>query len=80
MLTTDDLVASDDVFFAATGITDGEIMAGVRYRKGIATTNSLVMRARVGHDPQRSTASTGWGSCAPTARSTSTATDHPAPP
>ena len=38
MLTTDDLVASDDAFFAATGITDGELMAGVRYRAGGATT------------------------------------------
>ncbi|HLJ99600.1 MAG TPA: class II fructose-bisphosphatase [Streptosporangiaceae bacterium] len=48
VLTTDDLVASDDVFFAATGITDGELMAGVRYRPGGATTDSLVMRARSG--------------------------------
>jgi fructose-1,6-bisphosphatase II len=48
VLTTDDLVASDDVFFAATGITDGELMAGVRYRAGGATPESLVMRARSG--------------------------------
>jgi fructose-1,6-bisphosphatase II len=48
VLTTDDLVSSDDVFFAATGITDGELMAGVRYRAGGATTHSLVMRARSG--------------------------------
>ncbi len=48
VLTTDDLVASDDVFFAATGITDGELMAGVRYRGGGATTHSLVMRSRSG--------------------------------
>ena len=48
VLTTDDLVASDDVFFAATGITDGELMAGVRYRPGGANTHSLVMRARSG--------------------------------
>jgi fructose-1,6-bisphosphatase II len=48
VLTTEDLVASDDVFFAATGITDGELMAGVRYRAGGATTHSLVMRARSG--------------------------------
>ncbi|GAA3442214.1 class II fructose-bisphosphatase [Planomonospora venezuelensis] len=47
-LTTDDLVRSDDVFFAATGITDGEIMQGVRYRGGHAVTNSLVMRGRSG--------------------------------
>src|SRR5215468_12660201 len=48
VLTTDDLVSSDDAFFAATGITDGELMAGVRYRSGGATTQSLVMRARSG--------------------------------
>jgi fructose-1,6-bisphosphatase II len=48
VLTTDDLVTSDDAFFAATGITDGELMAGVRYRAGGATTHSLVMRARSG--------------------------------
>jgi fructose-1,6-bisphosphatase II len=48
VLTTDDLVASEDVFFAATGITDGELLAGVRYRAGGATTQSLVMRARSG--------------------------------
>ncbi len=47
-LTTDDLVRSDDVFFAATGITDGELMQGVRYRSGRAVTNSLVMRGRSG--------------------------------
>ncbi|HZR52495.1 MAG TPA: class II fructose-bisphosphatase [Streptosporangiaceae bacterium] len=48
VLTTDDLVASDDVFFAATGITDGELMAGVQYRAGGATSHSLVMRSRSG--------------------------------
>jgi fructose-1,6-bisphosphatase II len=48
ILTTDDLVASDDVFFAATGITDGELMAGVRYKSGGATSHSLVMRSRSG--------------------------------
>jgi fructose-1,6-bisphosphatase II len=48
VLTTDDLVRSEDVFFAATGITDGELLAGVRYRHGGATTHSLVMRARSG--------------------------------
>lgn len=47
-LSTDDLVRSDDVFFAATGITDGELMQGVRYRGGGAVTNSLVMRGRSG--------------------------------
>jgi fructose-1,6-bisphosphatase II len=48
VLTTDDLVASEDAFFAATGITDGELLAGVRYWAGGATTQSLVMRARSG--------------------------------
>jgi fructose-1,6-bisphosphatase II len=48
VLTTDDLVDSDDVFFAATGITDGELMGGVRYRAGGAATHSLVMRSRSG--------------------------------
>ncbi|MFI6508584.1 class II fructose-bisphosphatase [Streptosporangium sp. NPDC050855] len=47
-LSTDDLVRSDDVFFAATGITDGELMQGVRYRAGRAVTSSLVMRGRSG--------------------------------
>jgi fructose-1,6-bisphosphatase II len=47
-LSTDDLVSSDDVFFAATGITDGELMQGVRYRGGRAITSSLVMRGRSG--------------------------------
>jgi fructose-1,6-bisphosphatase II len=48
VLNTDDLVASDDAFFAATGITDGDLLAGVRYRSGGAITDSLVMRARSG--------------------------------
>ncbi|WP_405141707.1 class II fructose-bisphosphatase [Sphaerisporangium sp. NBC_01403] len=48
VLTTDDLVTSDDVFFAASGITDGELMGGVRYRSGAAVTHSLVMRGRSG--------------------------------
>ena len=48
VLMTDDLVASEDAFFAATGITDGELVAGVRYRAGGAATQSLVMRARSG--------------------------------
>ncbi|MGH3397012.1 MAG: fructose-bisphosphatase class II, partial [Streptosporangiaceae bacterium] len=41
-------VASDDAFFAATGITNGELLAGVKYRGGGAHTHSLVMRARSG--------------------------------
>ncbi len=48
MLTTDDLVSSDDAFFAATGITDGELLRGVRYKSGGASTHALVMRARSG--------------------------------
>jgi fructose-1,6-bisphosphatase II len=48
VLYTDDLVTGDDVFFVATGITDGELMKGVRYRAGGCTTNSLVMRSRSG--------------------------------
>ena len=48
VLTTDDLVTGDDCFFVATGITDGELLQGVRYRAGRATTHSLVMRSRSG--------------------------------
>ncbi len=48
ILTTDDLVTGDDCFFVATGITDGELMKGVRYRANTATTHSLVMRSRSG--------------------------------
>jgi fructose-1,6-bisphosphatase II len=48
VLHTDDLVRSDNVFFVATGITDGELVRGVRYRGGGATTESLVMRSKSG--------------------------------
>ncbi len=48
VLFTNDLVTGDDCFFVATGITDGELMRGVRYRGGGATTHSLVMRSRSG--------------------------------
>ena len=48
VLTNDDLVSGDDVFFVATGITDGELLKGVRYYAGGATTHSLVMRSRSG--------------------------------
>jgi fructose-1,6-bisphosphatase II len=48
VLKTDDLVSGEDAFFVATGITDGELMRGVRYRAGGITTDSLVMRARSG--------------------------------
>ena len=48
VLDTDRLVAGDNCFFAATGITDGELLRGVRYRKDGASTQSLVMRSRSG--------------------------------
>lgn len=48
VLTTDDLVAGKDVFFAATGITDGSLLRGVRYTEDGATTYSIVMRSRSG--------------------------------
>jgi fructose-1,6-bisphosphatase II len=48
VLTTDDLVAGQDVFFAATGITDGSLLHGVRYETDGAVTHSLVMRSRSG--------------------------------
>jgi fructose-1,6-bisphosphatase II len=49
ILTCDDLVAGEDVFFSATGVTDGDVLQGVRYQgdRG-ATTESLVMRSRSG--------------------------------
>lgn len=48
VLTTDDLVRGEDVFFAATGVTDGELVNGVRYRGKSAVTQSIVMRSRTG--------------------------------
>jgi fructose-1,6-bisphosphatase II len=48
VLFTDDLLHGEDVFFVATGITDGELLQGVRYRAGGASTDSLVMRSRSG--------------------------------
>ena len=48
VLGTNDLVSGEDAFFAASGITDGELMKGVRYRAGGCMTYSLVMRARSG--------------------------------
>ncbi len=48
VLTTDDLVRGDNCFFSATGITDGELLRGVRYDGTGATTHSLVMRSRTG--------------------------------
>jgi len=48
VLMIDDLVAGDNVFFAATGITDGELLKGVRYFGKGAKTSSLSMRSRSG--------------------------------
>ncbi len=48
VLTTDDLIRGENVFFAATGVTDGDLLRGVRYRAGGASTHSLVMRSRSG--------------------------------
>jgi fructose-1,6-bisphosphatase II len=48
VLTTDDLVAGQDVFVAATGVTTGALLKGVRYREDRAVTDSLVMRSRSG--------------------------------
>jgi fructose-1,6-bisphosphatase II len=48
VLTADDLCRGDDLFFAATGITDGSLLRGVRYWPDGATTHSMVMRARSG--------------------------------
>ena len=48
VLLTDDLVRGDNVFFCATGITDGALLRGVHYRTGGATTQSIVMRSKSG--------------------------------
>ncbi|MEU6272558.1 class II fructose-bisphosphatase [Streptomyces populi] len=48
VLTTNDLVSGENVFFVATGITDGELLRGVRYRSETATTESIVMRSKSG--------------------------------
>jgi fructose-1,6-bisphosphatase II len=48
ILTTDDLVAGGDVFFAATGVTDGELLRGVRYGPRRVLTQSLSMRSKSG--------------------------------
>jgi fructose-1,6-bisphosphatase II len=62
ILTTVDLVSGDDVFFAATGITDGALLKGVRFETHQVITHSISMRSRSGtirliegrHDPDRS--------------------------
>jgi fructose-1,6-bisphosphatase II len=48
VLGTDDLVSGDNVFFCATGITDGDLLRGVHYRSGGCTTQSIVMRSKSG--------------------------------
>jgi fructose-1,6-bisphosphatase II len=60
VLTTDDLVAGDDVFVAATGVTDGALLHGVRYTGAGAETESIVMRSRSG-TVRRIEASHRWG-------------------
>ncbi len=62
VLTTTELVSGDNVFFAATGVTDGSLLNGVRFESHRITTHSLSMRSRSGtvrliegrHDPERS--------------------------
>jgi fructose-1,6-bisphosphatase II len=48
VLTADDLIKGENVFFAATGVTDGDLLRGVRYQRGGARTHSLVMRSKSG--------------------------------
>lgn len=48
VLLMDDLVKGDDAIFAATGITDGELLRGVQFKGSYATTHSIVMRAKSG--------------------------------
>lgn len=48
VLLMDDLVKGDDAIFAATGVTDGELLRGVRFKGNRATTHSVVMRAKTG--------------------------------
>eukprot|EP00884_Botryococcus_braunii_P021724 jgi/Botrbrau1/8235/Bobra.0392s0030.1 len=48
ILYTDDLVKGDQVFFAATGVSNSDLLQGVRYYSGGASTNSIVMRAASG--------------------------------
>ena len=63
ILTTRDLCGGEDIFFAATGVTDGALLEGVRFSSRRISTTSLSMRARSGtfrfietlHDPERST-------------------------
>lgn len=48
VMTTDELVTSDNCFFAATGITDGDLLRGVRYSGPTITSQSIVMRSKSG--------------------------------
>ena len=48
VLTTNDLVSSENCYFAATGVTNGDMLRGVSYRPNGATTRSLVMRSKSG--------------------------------
>ena len=48
VLTTEDLVSGENVFFCATGVTDGDLLRGVRYFGGGCTTHSIVMRSKSG--------------------------------
>jgi fructose-1,6-bisphosphatase II len=48
VLNQDELVSSDDCFFSATGVTDGDVLQGVRYHGTTASTESIVMRSRTG--------------------------------
>ncbi|NLV80696.1 MAG: class II fructose-bisphosphatase [Rhodococcus sp.] len=48
VLTTGDLVTGENIFFCATGVTDGELLRGVRYSAGGAETQSIVMRSKSG--------------------------------
>jgi fructose-1,6-bisphosphatase II len=63
VLTTDDLVAGEDVFVAATGVTDGALLHGVRYTGTGAETASIVMRSRSG-TVRRIEATHRWGKLA----------------
>jgi fructose-1,6-bisphosphatase II len=48
ILTTEDLVSGENVFFCATGVTDGDLLKGVQYFSGGCTTQSIVMRSKSG--------------------------------
>ncbi|KKK37972.1 fructose 1,6-bisphosphatase [Mesobacillus campisalis] len=48
VLLMEDLVKGDDAIFAATGVTDGEMLKGVQFKGHVATTHSIVMRAKSG--------------------------------